>query len=482
MDACKSFQAAGTEISERIVRVLNIWSRICMQLDFIKDIEKTFSVEYRAIQEATLEILAGKLKGAWTKLDALLEKPNVRANNTGLLEVKRWKYVRTKTSLDECISELQEWQAIFDPSWFLTMRIAGQHSQIVDEKLESHTTGAVVKSAASMRDAIKPEQTTTKRLLLPSGSLDLLAAEDITYSTARFLPRPKSTKWVVIDPIPYNDTNRDILTRNVRSLANKLSNADPSVFNILKCRGLIKLHEDPNSSEVLNLVFDTPTSSSQRPQSLRHHLTQRTPHNLTDRVAFARQVANAISFVHTLGFVHKNVRPENLIEFGSTETTLGSLYLIGFEQVRTADGRTYRQGDDSWSKDLYRHPDRQGTAPSEDYCMQHDIYSLGVCLLEIGLWGSFLAYEGEDGSQTTPTPVLCANAKNLEEQPPDAVKDHLISLAEAQLPLAMGTVYTDVVVNCLTCLDDGNVDFGDRTEFEDEDGVLVGVRYIEKVS
>lgn len=481
MEACKSFQNAGTEVNERIVRVLNIWSRIHLQLEFIKDIERTFSAEYRAIQEATLEILAGKLKSAWTKLDALLEKPDSQSSHTSLLEVKRWKYVRSKTSLDECIGDLQAWQTIFDPSWFLTMRIAGQHSQIVDEKLESHTNGAVVKSAASVRDAIMPLQSNTKRLLLPSGSLDLTKAENIIYSTAQFLPRPKSTKWVLIDPIPYNDTDRDILTRNVRSLANRLSNADPSVFNILKCRGLVKLHGDNSGSEVLNLVFDTPTVASQRPQSLRRHLINRTPHNLTDRVAFARQLANAISFVHTLGFVHKNVRPENLIEFGSTDTTLGSLYLIGFEQVRTADGRTYRQGDPTWSKDLYRHPDRQGAAPSEDYCMQHDIYSLGVCLLEIGLWQSFLAYDTDDESHT-PTLALLADAKDLREQPPSAVKDHLVRFAEAKLPPAMGTVFTDVVVNCLTCLDAHNIDFGDRAEFEDEDGVLVGVRYIEKVS
>jgi hypothetical protein len=58
----------------------------------------------------------------------------------------------------------------------------------------------------------------------------------------------------------------------------------------------------------------------------------------------------------------------------------------------------------------------------------------------------------------------------------------LVHLAETQLPLSMGTVFKNVVVNCLTCLDDDNVDFGDRAEFEDEDGVLMGVRYIEKVS
>jgi hypothetical protein len=482
VEACKSFRDAESEIHERVVHVLNIWSRIHMQLDFMKEIESTFSTEHRTIQEATLQVLAGKLKSAWTKLDTLLDKSDTaKSSHTSLLDVKRWKYVRTKTNLDECIDELQIWQTIFDPSWFLTMSIARQHSPIVDQKLlESHTTG-VMKSAAGVRNAVGPEQSATKRLFLPADALDITHAEKVLYSTAKLLPRPKSTKWVVIDPVPYHDTDRDMLTRNVRGLAAKLTSVDPSVFNILRCRGFIRLPADANGPEALNFVFDTPESSSRHPRSLRHHLTERTPHSLTDRFAFARQVANAISFVHTLGFVHKNVRPENLIAFGCTDTRLGSLYLVGFEQVRTADGRTYRQGDATWSKDLYRHPNRQGVTPSEDYCMQHDIYGLGVCLLEIGLWDTFLTYDA-DGESQTAVAALHIDAENFEEQPPSAVKDHLVHLAETQLPLSMGTVFRDVVVNCLTCLDEDNVDFGDRTEFEDEDGVLMGVRYIEKVS
>lgn len=45
----------------------------------------------------------------------------------------------------------------------------------------------------------------------------------------------------------------------------------------------------------------------------------------------------------------------------------------------------------------------------------------------------------------------------------------------------MGKIYTNIVISCLTCLDKNNEAFGDEREFEDEDGILVGVRYIEKV-
>ena len=56
--------------------------------------------------------------------------------------------------------------------------------------------------------------------------------------------------------------------------------------------------------------------------------------------------------------------------------------------------------------------------------------------------------------------ALRVDVENFREQPPSAVKDHFVHLAQTWLPLSMGTVFKDVVINCLTRLDDGNVDFG----------------------
>jgi hypothetical protein len=61
------------------------------------------------------------------------------------------------------------------------------------------------------------------------------------------------------------------------------------------------------------------------------------------------------------------------------------------------------------------------------------------------------------------------------------IKRELVALAEAHLPGKMGRIYTSVVLSCLTCLDPNNQGFGDENNFTDEDGILVGVRYIEKV-
>ena len=61
-------------------------------------------------------------------------------------------------------------------------------------------------------------------------------------------------------------------------------------------------------------------------------------------------------------------------------------------------------------------------------------------------------------------------------------QERLVAIAEAQLPNRMGRVYTNVVISCLNCLEPQNQGFGDQSEFMDADGILVGVRYIEKVS
>ena len=116
--------------------------------------------------------------------------------------------------------------------------------------------------------------------------------------------------------------------------------------------------------------------------------------------------------------------------------------------------------------------------------MQHDIYSLGVCLLEIRLWQSFVVLNEE--GRCVPSPALQLSFRP-EELPAllvenDRLKDSLLCLARSDLPKVMGTKYTQIVETCLTCLDEETLDFGDESEFYDVDGIVVGVRFIGKVT
>lgn len=112
--------------------------------------------------------------------------------------------------------------------------------------------------------------------------------------------------------------------------------------------------------------------------------------------------------------------------------------------------------------------------------MQHDIYSLGVCLLEIGLWDSFVSYEANE-NDAIPGKPLGVSFGDAEFSNPAMVKEHLVVLANRELPRRMGERYEEIVVNCLTCQDKDNADFGDQRDFEDAAGVIIGARYVEKV-
>ena len=101
-------------------------------------------------------------------------------------------------------------------------------------------------------------------------------------------------------------------------------------------------------------------------------------------------------------------------------------------------------------------------------------------MLEIGLWSSFVEY-----SNTDSCPIMSRAYDFRAESPdesshPELFKSRLLALAIKELPEKMGTKYARIVESCLTCLDLGNEDFGDESEFQGDD-VIVAVRYIEKV-
>jgi hypothetical protein len=192
--------------------------------------------------------------------------------------------------------------------------------------------------------------------------------------------------------------------------------------------------------------------------------------------------------VHTFSFVHKNICPESVLLFkegeqtpttATTSSRQRSSFLIGFESFRSAAGGTSMLGDQDWAHNIYRHPERIGEFPAEEYKMQHDIYSLGVCLLEIGLWEPLVEYS-EDGGQTTAEYGRVCRDFAGTGRPWVFFKEYLVGVAETELPARMGDRYAEVVVTCLTCLDrDGY--FGDQGDVADADGILVGVRFIETI-
>lgn len=348
--------------------------------------------------------------------------------------------------------------------------------------------------AAGVRRVLYPSVNRLKPRFLAQVRMEM---SEIPLSEAKKGFMESERKWYIIDTVQVGPSvrPRDVL-EDVSKLAVKLAQADPLAFGLLNCKGVIPVQnqsiESPASSRSssssrsrhnyssFQLVFRLPDHVSVL-QSLRQLLLGSDEHiSLSRKLRIARELAKAVYCVHTFAFVHKNVRPESILCHEDEGASRSHAFLVGFDAFRAADGGTVMTGDMSRERNVYRHPLRQGFDPAERYRMQHDIYSLGVCLLEIGLWESFVEYNSEDEDAGRPRARFGNHyyrfkewlaekdkATTREKRPANtfqalafSLKEYLVEQARIRLALRMGDKYAHVVLSCLACLDHENEGFG----------------------
>ncbi|OJJ97463.1 hypothetical protein ASPACDRAFT_32250 [Aspergillus aculeatus ATCC 16872] len=488
---CEAYRSAERELQEANLRIQGHWIKIEQQLSALQAVWEALPNALQIHQYQVLQVLRSKLKAAVKSVQSLTANSGAeglfdeRIDSSVariLLKVSRTKRVKyavyAKESLEHIVEELEQWQRTFDPSWFFLSRLA---VQTIDQEFSGKRAAEskAVSTVVNLREA--------HRIYDGESSASIFLGKD--FAIGRYTAITSSSSWlartdegvVVVDRIPIRRQN-DLRhrTKDVRDLARILSKVDPDTFGLLSCRGVLR------TEKTFDLFFSIPQSQQQDPiASLRYILSKRAErsYTLNERVKLANSLARSVVFLHSSSFVHKSITPENIILCISHSDRLGTPFLVGFDQFRLAEGPTYLSGDKAWERNLYRHPRRQGIHPEDEYIMQHDVYSLGVCLLEIGLWTSFVEYSGDYG-QPIPGPSISIEkliAERDQRRAAYEIKKMLVNLAETKLPCLMGNIFTEVVVSCLTCLDKNNELFGDEEEFLDDDGILVGVRYIEKV-
>jgi len=184
-----------------------------------------------------------------------------------------------------------------------------------------------------------------------------------------------------------------VAIKDARGVAHILANVDAAIFSLLACQGVIKMFDSSGQVTGFEFIFAVP-SGLDKSRSLRTLLLAANHgYPLDDRFQLARLLTRSVSFLHSCQVVHKNITPETVILLADSATGRETPFLVGFEKFRRAEGRTFMSGDLFWEKNIYRHPKRQGERPEEAYTMQHDIYSLGVYLLEIDLGASFVRFD-----------------------------------------------------------------------------------------
>ncbi|KAJ2906216.1 hypothetical protein MKZ38_002641 [Zalerion maritima] len=317
-------------------------------------------------------------------------------------------------------------------------------------------------------------------------------------------------EWRVYDK---GESSRKYTIERVKKLASLLHHSKPETFRTPHCVAWLDRAEpspeaSPESEDEdmvnmkLGLVFDRPTESdiNKPPVTLRQlfdNISFGRP-TLTERIYLARAVANSLLYLHSVSFLHKGLRPDNVLFFpmaGGAKSLLLKIdynlpILSGFEFSRPEHNEemTEAPSRDDLDHDFYRHPLAQassifhpGSAPPspqvlhlqpqgdmdrEAYRRSFDIYSLGVLLMEIGFW----------------KPVQeILSITNPKRQDAKGARDGLLSPSlHSDLAFGMGQIYAE---STRICIEGGNaigLKKGDD-EKDDNTAARMGMVFYEQV-
>lgn len=250
---------------------------------------------------------------------------------------------------------------------------------------------------------------------------------------------------VIIEHRVYSiRTPRDDVIRRVKRLSKLLKVAHDPAFHIAPFVGY--LHQP--LEDRFGLVFQTPLKSIE-PKTKHINLYEayekkkRLPLNL--RFGMAIALARAISALHAVGWLHKSLCSEHVLIFETRghieEFDFTQPRLFGFDMSRPILASSDRTKEFRRPRQIYTHPKRWAT-PQEYFDEVHDIYALGVILLEIGCWRAARYFD-----------KARKDFQDINDE--EELREKLLGAANEYLPYLVGDKYLEAVVACLGGAFDG---------------------------
>ena len=400
------------------------------------------STSYLAVLLDRVEVCKLKLtaQGRWSK------------------ELNRFTWVLQRKEMKELETELYEWTKRLDlrlvalPERARTVMSVGAEDEIKNFTPRLAARTRLERFAAT---AAVAKKAIWERLLMDEGRLEKLEDSGIArpYSLGVF---EGHTVVLEFRSVPMQTACNEIVWKaaqaSVGEFAAALNYLDSTVSGLLKCSGFF-YSRDP--APAFGLIYRLPQERQANGvvtnfKDLLHSRysmgrRQRLRYSLNQRLEFAKKLATAVLFVHAIGWVHKAIMSQNVLILGreaqrddgetwrSPTWSVSSPYLVGFEVARSDDAETIPGARSRMPLELslYLHPSLQGESHVR-FTMAHDVYSLGVVLLELGIWSP------------------------LEERPelhgdmaPGDIAETMFKLAN-ETEILMGKRYREIVQACLS--------------------------------
>ena len=222
-----------------------------------------------------------------------------------------------------------------------------------------------------------------------SGEVTLQEQEaDSVRSEAVFRGKHVWIEWkhYDLDNNPQSTWNKNIRDR-IKKLAILLGSENkPEQFGAPQCLGYF----DDEAEERYGFLFAKPTgvpATTHAVSLLKLILGSEKP-SLTKRIVLAHALASCVMYLHSVNWLHKGLRSNNVIFFTPESTTpqYSRPLIAGFEYARPDLPEEETEPPPRHSEhDIYRHPVILARTMLRSQ-KSHDIYSLGIVLVEIVYW------------------------------------------------------------------------------------------------
>ena len=297
-------------------------------------------------------------------------------------------------------------------------------------------------------------------LLLTKGHI----SAEVSREVAEYDGKPVIVEWkevasAVESKMKYRITKVAAFLREMKS----------PVFHSLTCFGFLKasksgrygyLFSPPNalsSTFTMGSLNELLCLASQRP-------------SLNNRLGIAIALAETVLQLHTAGWLHKGIRPDNILVFKSGKEQwnsiddLSSVYLGGYEYARADNPlETTEAPSSQLNSELYRHPRSLGQGRAS-FNKRFDLYSLGCVLLEVAFWlplqtillQRFRTQSDEEdvtSSRLSSAAILVpkddAEYYSMVKEKQRFLEERGCGSISAELEFRMGNAYSKLVMDCL---------------------------------
>lgn len=292
-----------------------------------------------------------------------------------------------KKSAEKLVTEFEAWtervKSLLELAWWpLPFFSTVSQMEKLEEDKDAGETGIL--EGIGMRKLLAPGSSQISVETAKSLKISRLEFKEIMKFQELEVGQISGKGGVIVEYKSYEQDRtgsiNEIVSRRILQLVALLHETKNDRFRILRC---INFFDDVRGKRI-GFAFEFPSQSV--PASLNTKLiSKKLKPGLGTRMKLAYALAESLGHLHSVGWVHKSLRSDNIIFLPGTATDqsteipeiaiLEQPRIFGFEYSRLDSNFSSGRPDYDIKRNIYRHPQRWGQ-PSETFSKIHDIYGM----------------------------------------------------------------------------------------------------------